>query len=71
MIKKSLTSVFIYFDQLEFTHISEQDAMSLSVLISNVGGTLGLFAGISLLSLLELVELFIYIFGVLIRALIF
>ena len=71
IMKKSLTSVFIYFDQLQFTHISEQEAMSTSVLISNIGGTLGLFAGISLLSLLELVELFIYVLGVLLRALFF
>lgn len=57
MARKSLASVFIYFDQLEYTQISEQAATSGVVLVSNMGGALGLFLGLSVLGLLEIVYL--------------
>lgn len=57
MVKQSLISLFIYFDRLDFTEIREHENYKISNLISNIGGTLGLFAGISFLSLIELIDL--------------
>lgn len=69
MARKSLVSLYIYFDELDFTQISEQEATSLVVLISNIGGALGLFVGVSMLSILELVDLFVSLVTLPIRVL--
>ncbi len=51
----------VYFKELKYTLMSQQPQMELSNLISNTGGILGLFLGISFLSFIELVELAIII----------
>jgi len=56
--------IFIYFEELKYTLISQQAKIELFGLISNLGGILGLFISFSFISLLELFELiaeFIYI----------
>lgn len=60
-IKESLIKVVIKFDDLRYTNIEQMPAISGIDLISSVGGTLGLFLGISLLSLCEIIELIIEI----------
>ena len=50
-------SVYIRFADLAVTEKIEQEAISLTGLISNIGGTVGLFIGITLMSIMEIVEL--------------
>ena len=51
------TDVYIYFGELKYTLISQQPKTILADLVSNVGGTLGLFLGMSFLSFIEIVEI--------------
>lgn len=51
----------VYYEDLSYTYISQTPKMELSEFISNIGGILGLFIGISFLSLAELIEIFIEI----------
>jgi hypothetical protein len=46
-----------YFEELKYTQISASPAMLLGDLIANIGGTLGLFVGVSVLSFVEILEL--------------
>ena len=59
--KKNILSLTIYYPDLSYTKISESPKLSTSNLISNIGGTMGLYVGISLLSLVEIIELIIEI----------
>ncbi len=52
-LKKSSTAFDLYFDEFIFTSINEVPALSLNDLISNVGGYLALYIGISLVSLCQ------------------
>jgi hypothetical protein len=52
-----LASVYIYYDQLVHTEVSAKPALEIVDIISYMGGTLGLFIGISVLSFVEIVEL--------------
>ena len=57
-IKKNVLSLTVYYDQLSYTVTSQQEKTNLLGLISNIGGLLGLFLGISFLSLVEIFEAF-------------
>jgi hypothetical protein len=55
----------IYYDDLKYTWINQQPKIELFGLISNIGGSLSLFVGISFISFLEFFEItfeFIYNF---------
>ena len=54
---KGIGKVFVYYESLKYTEISSDPAWEIMDLIANVGGTLGLFLGVSLLSFVEFVEL--------------
>ncbi|RNA05708.1 acid-sensing ion channel 4 [Brachionus plicatilis] len=56
-IKDELLIINIFYDELEYTLISEGESFKIISLISNLGGIAGLFLGASFLSVLELVEL--------------
>lgn len=64
--KYSLVPVSVYFDELTTTTIEESPALSIVDLVAYIGGTLGLFVGVSLLTFTEimvlLVDLFLAIF---------
>ena len=62
LLKESILSVNIYFDALESTNIEENVQTEFVDLIAGIGGTLGLFLGVSALSLFEFVEIFLEIF---------
>lgn len=64
MARRSLTRVFVYFDEIKYTQITETPTMCFVDLVANVGGTMGLFIGISLLSFVELIELFLETLGI-------
>jgi hypothetical protein len=59
---KSLESVVrlkIYFGSMNYLEYKESPSISLFSLISNLGGTLGIFLGMSLLSFTEILEVFL------------
>ena len=57
-LKSHLLSLNLYYDSLVYTEISESPQYTASDLISSIGGSLGVCLGASILSLLELLELF-------------
>ena len=54
--KDSLLRISIYFDELKILEFSENAKMTITDLLSNCGGVLGLMLGISFLSFVEIVE---------------
>lgn len=64
MLKKQILSLNIYYEDLKYTIVSDSIKTSPLDFVSALGGTLGLFLGMSFLSLVELVEILIEIFYV-------
>jgi hypothetical protein len=60
-IFENIVSFKIYYENLQYTVIDQIAQMNEFDLISNIGGNLGLFIGISFLSFAELIELFVEI----------
>jgi hypothetical protein len=56
-VKKSFIGIRIYYNELKYTLISEEPKTELLDFISNIGGILGLFLGISFLSFIEIFEI--------------
>ncbi len=56
-VSKSFYALRVYYEDLKYTLIEQKPKIELFGLISNVGGTLGLFLGFSFISLLELINL--------------
>jgi hypothetical protein len=54
-----IAKVFIGYSQMEQTIISEEKKITFDELVASIGGTLGLFLGLSFLSLVEFVEILI------------
>jgi hypothetical protein len=54
---KNQLRVFIFYDEMKETVISEEKKIEITDLISTIGGILGLFTGFSFLSLVEIVEI--------------
>jgi hypothetical protein len=54
-------SIYVFYEDLKYTLISQQPKMQFIDLISNIGGSLGLFVGISFISFLELFEILVEI----------
>ena len=53
----NITRIRIYFRTLKHTLITQEPYMKLNYLVSNIGGILGLFIGISFVTLFELAEI--------------
>ena len=47
-LRKSVLGVFIYYSELKYTLISEHEKILFVDLVSNIGGTLGLFVELEL-----------------------
>ncbi len=62
ILKRSVLSFSVYYSELKYTRMKQIPKMVLVDLISAIGGTLGLFIGGSIMSLIELLEAFISIF---------
>jgi hypothetical protein len=58
---KDIYGIYVFYEDLKYTLISQQPKMQFIDLISNIGGSLGLFVGISFISFLELFEILIEI----------
>ncbi len=54
--RSTFGSLKVYFPDLSETIIEERPVYSFVVVVSNLGGLLGLYLGFSLLTLLEIVE---------------
>ena len=55
--RKNLVQVNIYYESMSYEYISQSPTTTWVTLLANVGGVLGLFIGMSLLSLVELIEM--------------
>jgi hypothetical protein len=56
-IARSFISFDVYYNSLTYTQIIEVPVFTTLNLISNIGGTLGLFLGMSVLSFIEIIEM--------------
>ena len=54
--------ITLYFKELKYTEVSEMPKMTTANVISNIGGTFGLFLGLSLMSFFEILQLFLKCF---------
>lgn len=54
-----VSSLFVYFDDFRIMQLKELEKISTVDLISSIGGCLGLFLGLSLLSIMEVIDIFI------------
>jgi hypothetical protein len=68
--RKSFLMVNIFYKEIAYTYISESPKWNIVSLLSNFGGQLGLFIGMSLLSFLEFFDLFIQTIILLIESMI-
>ena len=59
------TSIYVYYKTLKYTSITQQVKTKPEQLISNLGGYLGLFVGLSFVSLFEITEIIIEIIFIL------
>jgi hypothetical protein len=46
VVKESVACVYVFFGELKYTEINENPSLSFIGLLSNIGGSLGLFAGL-------------------------
>jgi acid-sensing ion channel 5 len=61
-IKSSVVKVNIFYNDMSYTTVTETESLSWDTLLGNIGGMLGLFLGMSLLSLVEILELILELF---------
>ena len=59
--EKSFVEMAIYYDSLSFIESTESPQMNMVSLLGSIGGNLGLFLGVSVFSLCELIEVCIEI----------
>ena len=58
-LAENLVKINIYYDKLTYTLIDEFETTTMPTLLSNIGGTLGLYLSVSVLSIVELIEVII------------
>ncbi|CAF0806060.1 unnamed protein product [Brachionus calyciflorus] len=61
-VKKSVLAVNIFYDDISVKMIEESPSKTIDQLVADIGGFLGLCIGISILSIIELIELILRIF---------
>lgn len=66
-LRGRLVKLFIYYDDMKETIINHEAKFKLADFVSSIGGTLGLFLGISFLSFIELIEILIELIFILIK----
>ena len=62
--RNSITKIYIFYESLFYTMSTESPKIDLVLLVAYIGGILGLFLGVSVLSICEIVELLIEIYFV-------
>lgn len=63
LVQSYLIKVNIFYDSLSYTVVTESPSITVVSLLSNIGGILSLFLGVSILSVVELMEILIEIFS--------
>lgn len=66
-LQKKFVKIIAYYPELRYTFIRQTPKTVLSDLVSNIGGTLGLFLGTSFLSFIEIFELLIILTSIVIK----
>jgi len=66
-VRDSIVAVYIYYTSLSYTQTTETPQMDIVSLLSSIGGNLGLFLELSLLSLCEIIQVVIEIFYMLMK----
>jgi acid-sensing ion channel 2 len=61
-IRNGLTKVNLYYDELSYIEITEAPAMNQVALMAAIGGFMGMFLGMSFMTLVELVDIVFRIF---------
>lgn len=61
-IRKNVAALNVYFSSMNLHVYSEKAQMDFNSLLSNVGGQIGLFLGVSWLTFFELID-FVFLFG--------
>lgn len=61
-LKRNMVQIAVYYGDLGYQQYQELEKMSLGDLISGIGGTLGLFLGMSFLSFVEIFDVMLQIF---------
>lgn len=56
--KQNVLAVRIYFNDLSYTSVIETEKINFIDLAANYGGQLGLFLGVSIMTFVEIIELF-------------
>jgi hypothetical protein len=57
--RRNFVSVSLYYNSLSYTLSEEKPSLDIVALLANIGGTMGLFLGISFLHVCELVDVFL------------
>ena len=60
--RKKFVYLYLSYESLSYSNSFERPNMDIASLLANVGGTLGLFLGVSVLSMCELIDFFIEMF---------
>lgn len=66
-IQKSYFAFYVYYENLAYKVIKESPKMEIADFVSNIGGTCGLFIGMSFLSFLEILEFLIEVVYILLE----
>lgn len=66
-LKQHYIGIFVYYTDLEYTEIKQHPKSEPITLVSSIGGVLSLCIGISLISLVEVIEILIEVFYALIK----
>lgn len=61
-LKRNMIQIAVYYGDLSFEKFDEVEYMGVTDLVSNIGGTLGLFLGMSFLSFIEILDIFLQMF---------
>lgn len=60
-IKSNMIAISIYYAELSYEQYDELEKIGLTDLVSSIGGTLGLFLGMSFLSFVEIIDIILQI----------
>lgn len=60
-LRKNILSINVFYTSLSYQSFTEVAKIQISDLVSSIGGTLGLFLGVSFLTFIEIFDLFFYL----------
>ena len=60
-IRNNMLAINVYYSKLNYKSYQESAKTEMVDLVSNIGGTIGLFLGVSFLSFIEIIDLFFHL----------